>query len=137
MKKTIKLITLILVFAICASILGAAPDARASYNISSYDVYVEPLSSSRLRIHFWIEATGKMSMAGSPQILVFHSNGSVVMTYKGTTSNGMLKSNADYASGYVTFTGNPGTTYYAMVTVAAQSGSGCDSRGVFTKEYTV
>ena len=104
---------------------GISP--QASYYITSDYAYVTGGTGS-ITVSFNITATGWMTSLGAQYIEIYNSSGTLVKTYNGYTTAGMLASNRTSYSSSVTYNGaTKGTRYYAVVTFEAANSSGGDS----------
>lgn len=131
MKKVCSLfLTAILtITCLCAP---ASAVTRASLYLDTYSASLSTGSASgELKLNFNLIATGKMTSLGVEKIVIYKANGTEAATIDGTTRNGLLISNSSRFKTSYTYTGTPGTSYYAVVTFYAGDGSGSDS-----KDYT-
>lgn len=110
-----------------------ASDYFAGYSVSAH----QGGSRGQVDIDCNVKANGAVSKIGVLRIEIYRSNGSLVTTIQGTTSNGLLAPKSSYAH-VVTYTYNgvPGTTYYAKVTLCAGTNSDYDVRYVQTQKVT-
>ena len=69
---------------------------------------------------------------GIEEIKIYRSNGSLVTTIAGTTSNDLINTDVSMHAGSYPYTGTSGTSYYAEVTIFATVGSDSDSRTITT-----
>lgn len=130
---------LITVFNISALAVYNPPDTpNSSYYISSS--YASALSggSGKLKVHFWVTATGNMSSLGSICIDVYKSNGTYVKSvmYYQTGRSGMLASNVGFHDDTETISVASGK-YYAVVSIYAQNSSGSDQIAQTTNTVTI
>ena len=133
MKKRVFPFILVIVclFSVCGSAL--ALEIRASSTLMSYPVSASRGSSSgEIKISYDIQANNFADSLGISSIEIYKSDGTYVTTITGSTSNGLVRSNASRHRSTYTYTGTSGTSYYAEVTVVAKIGSDYDSRTVTT-----
>lgn len=131
MKKICSLF-LAAVLAVGCLCIPASAVSRASEYLKHYEATLSSGGSSgELRLNFDVTATGKMTSMGIEKIIIYKANGVEAANIDGTTRNGLLVSNTFRHKSSYTYTGTPGTSYYAVVTFYAGDGSGSDS-----KEYT-
>lgn len=131
MKKVYSLLltAILTITCLCAP---ASAVTRASRYLDTYSASLSTGSASgELRFNFNLIATGKMTSLGVEKIVIYKVNGAEADTIDGTTRNGLLVSNSSRVKTSYIYNGNPGTSYYAVVTFYAGDGSGSDS-----KEYT-
>lgn len=122
----------ILAFTLCVGVVSAS-EARASLTLSSYSVVADPGSDpGEFKITYDVRAITYADRVGVSSIEIYKSNGIYVTTISGTTSNGLLRSDAVRHRSSYTYTGTPGASYYAAVTVYAKIGSDSDSRIITT-----
>ena len=134
MKKTKKLHLLLAVILISLTLCPTFAQARASEYLSSYSANaVQGNTQGEIDFTFTVRATNTFSKIGALKIVIYEANGDYVKTIWGSTSNGLLSpiSGRHYGS-YYPFRGNPGTSYYAIVTVCAGTATDYDSREVKT-----
>lgn len=108
-------------------------DYFKGYSVSAYG----GSNSGEMVIECDIRAEGTVPKIGIEKLEIYKSNGSLVTTIQGTTSNGLLSPVSTYA--YIvsyTYKGVPGTTYYAKVTLCAGSNNDYDVRYVQTQKVT-
>lgn len=118
---------------------GGDVSPQASDYISSYAAWAGAGSGGKVYIYYDIDATGYVARVGAKLIVVQVLDAGVwtnVKTITGTTSNGMLLSNAAAHTGNIVYQGTAGKSYRAVVTVYAGPTSGGDSRIVTTNSVT-
>lgn len=125
--------TLICVFTLFTSSTMAIEN-RASLTLSSYLVSAKVGDNpGEIKIAYDVCPTGKADCVGISSITIYQSNGVAVKTITGTTSNGLLRTDAiRHRSTYV-YSGTSGVSYYASATVYAEIGDNSDSRRVTTE----
>ena len=132
--KSHRLIAMIVVLAALCSMMmpvsaantdpGISP--QASYYITSVYAYVTGGTGS-ITVTFNMTATGKMTSLGAQYIEIYNSSGTLVKTYSGYTTAGMLSSGYSYSNS-ITYNGaTSGVRYYAVVTFKASNSTGGDS----------
>lgn len=108
----------------------------ASYYLSAYTAWATRSSSNQIYIYYDVTATKTIGCLGAKLIVVQMKDAGTwktVRTYTGTTSNGMLKLNANGYGGAVVYQGTSGTQYRAVVTIfGGSSTTSGDSRIVTT-----
>lgn len=138
--KGCKLGLVLLVSVLIISFTGTGGHAQtiASDYFQGYSVSAHSgANRGEVDIECDVRANGMVSKIGVLRIEIYRSNGSLVTTIQGTTSNGLLAPKSSYAH-VVTYTYNgvPGTTYYAKVTLCAGTNSDYDVRYVQTQKVT-
>lgn len=126
-----------LIFITLIFIMGpqVCAQARGSDYVKGYSVSAkEGIYRGEIDIACNITAKSPVSKIGVLKIEIYQSNGNLVATIHGTTSNGLLssKSNLIHIVTY-TYKGTPGMSYYAKVTLCAGSASDYDTRVVRTQ----
>lgn len=140
--KAHRLVAVIIVLAVLSSMMmpvfaanadsGISP--QASYYINSYWASASGGTGS-IKVSFSITATGQMTSLGAMYIRIYNSSGTLVKTFDGYTTSGMLASGRYSYSSSVTYNGAvSGAKYYAVVTFEASNASGGDS-GTYTTSY--
>lgn len=133
--KAHRLVAVVVVLAVLCSMMipvfatdaDSGIDPQASYYINSVYAYVTGGSRS-ITVNFSITATGQMTSLGAQRIEIYDYSNTLVKTYYGTTTEGMLASNRYSYSGSVTYgDARTGAKYYAVVTLKASNSSGGDS----------
>lgn len=139
--KRAQIFSFLLVFAMlitCCSAANITPDQpSASPTLAAYAAYLDPGDSSGdIIITYDVQAKRIADYVGVETISIYKSNGTYVTTIYGSTSNGLIRTNASrHLSEYI-YHGTSGTTYYAIVTVFATIGSDYDSQTVSTYDAT-
>lgn len=125
-KKAIILIMAVSMMFACVSVA----QARASEYISNYTIYAEAGDNpGEIDIIFGVQGTPGVTKLGATSIKIYKSNGVHVTTIWGSTSNGLMATAGNrYFENTYTFVGEPGTSYYALVTCYAGNASGSDTR---------
>lgn len=128
-KKSVRIITLVLIVALLLSTAALATENRASEYISSKIAYITSTGGGSINIYFDVIATGRMSTLGASVIKVYKSNGDMVKTFRSVFEGceHMVASNVITYANYVTYDGVPGQSYYAVVTFYAADSTGSDS----------
>jgi hypothetical protein len=106
-----------------------AAEIKSSRYISDCYAKVTPTGSGNLKISFQITGTGYMTDIGATKIELKTSGGTTVKTFRYTDPDysNMMGENDVYYSSYITYSGVPGKSYYAIVTFYAGNDSGNDS----------
>lgn len=132
--KSHRLIAMIVVLAALCSMMmpvsaaNTAPgiSPQASYYITSVYAYATGGTGS-ITVTFNMTATGKMTSLGAQKVRIYDANDTLVKTFDGYTTAGMLSSGYSYSSS-VTYNGaKSGAKYYAVVTFKASNSTGGDS----------
>lgn len=104
---------------------GISP--QASYYISVVSASASGGSRS-IKVNFNITATGWMTSIGASKIEIYDYSDTLVKTYYGASTAGLLASNRTSYSGSVTYgDARTGAKYYAVVTFKAANSYGGDS----------
>lgn len=121
-----------LVLSVCCGAACAA-EARASKTLSFYDAGASRGSNkSEVKINYDVQASKIADEVGISSIVIYKSDDTYVTTITGTTKNGLVRTDTmRHRSTYV-YEGDPGTSYYAVVTGYATVGADSDSRTVTT-----
>lgn len=123
---------------ICIAGTQTYAQSRASSYIAGYSVSAyQGEGRGQVDIKCDIRANWAVPKIGVLKIEIYQSDGSRVATIQGTTSNGLLSSKTSVVHGltYI-YSGVPGTTYYAKVTLCAGTNSDYDVRYVQTQKVT-
>lgn len=112
-------------------------EPRASYYLDKYNasLYSKGISG-KLQLTFEVIATGYMTQVGVAGIIVRNNDGTIHRIIWGTTSNGLLDTNAWFNIGSYTLNLTSGNTYYCSVIVIAKDANGSDSRTITTQHIT-
>ena len=120
------------------AVLPEHDEIDASNYLSGYGatLYSEG-ATGELKLWYEVYAKATMSSVGVSKIVVKKSNGTIVRTIWGSTTNGLLAANYWFHNGTYTISGlTSGTSYYCVVTVIAGNSSGADTRTVTTTAVT-
>lgn len=125
------LILLIATLCPAASAIDISP--RASDYLNSYGASMyQGSSSGSVRVAFTVLATKHSDYVGVSQLVIYKSNGTRAATITGTVGNGLLREDAATHAGSYTYYGEPGISYYAILTMYAERDGGSDSRSYLT-----
>lgn len=130
MKKSFfKTTSLVLIFALCMSVMTFSAYARSSNYIYSRYADATSIGNGKITINFDITATGRMTTIGATKIEIKSSSGSTLKTYKCTDTGYeyMMGSNRTVYSSSVTYQAISGNSYYAVVYFKAGNSSGSDT----------
>ena len=133
MKKTAALILVCILFLQIFSVSAFAATESNAY-ISRYSAYISNPSNGVVRVDFSVKGTGYMDVLGASYIDLYE-NGTLVKTfsmYNSLYAPTMVTNNAFTFYGYVTYSANPGSTYYAVVTLYAANSSGSGTENCTT-----
>jgi hypothetical protein len=116
------------------------PSPKGSDYISSYSSYMANTGNTVV-IYYSIYGSGKQAEIGATQIEIYRYNsngtGTFLNIWRSTNNSSLYSYNAYSHNSYVTYTGQPGTSYYAKVTFFAGDGTNSDSRTVTTGVFTL
>lgn len=115
----------------------SAASVYSSDYLTSYNSFATKVGSGQMDITFKVVAPIFASEIGVSKIEIYKASGSKVKTVYGSTANGLQASDISMHAGTYSYSGTPGTTYYAKVTVFASDGSGSDSRTIITNSVTL
>ncbi len=114
---------------------------RTSEYIRDYNVYISRADSGTVRIAFSVYATMRMDDVGATRIYIYGGPSEDQMVLKHTfyesTSPTMIASDAMSHSSSVTYTGQAGYYYKALVYVRATKDGVWDSRNTWTSTVKV
>ncbi len=134
MKKTIRLLSLILVVIICLSFSSIAAESRASLYISRCSGSIGK-DDEGLIIGFSITGTNIMTNIGATRVEIKNASGRTVATYRYTDDgySYMMASNTfSYAASITYEDAVPGNEYYAVIYFKAGNSNGSDTDTVTT-----
>lgn len=128
MKKTIRVISLVLVVVMCLTIASFAIEPKASL----YITYTggSATGGDGITVNFIIVGTGKMTTIGATKIEIKTASGITVATYRYTDVgySYMMTSNTVSHSGSITYEDAiSGNDYYAVIYFKAGNSSGSDT----------
>ena len=129
MKRFVRLVGLVLVFAMCLAIpVGAAEiTPYASNYFMSYNAYLSGETSTSFEVWFSVTALRKMDKLGVDYIHILRSsdgsNWTVVKTYDSDDYPSLIATNTSAHAGHVTYTNkHSGYQYKAFVQFYAKEG---------------
>lgn len=138
MKRFVKLICLMLVFAMCLAIpVGAEEIAPyASNYFMSYSTYLSGETSTSFEVWFTVTALRKMDKIGVDYIHILRSSDgndwTVVKTYDSDDYPSLMDTNSSSHSGHVTYTNKQsGYQYKAFVQFYAKEGNNSGVLGAY------
>lgn len=138
MKRFVKLMCLVLIFAMCLAIpVGAEEIAPyASNYFGSYSAYLGAETSSSFEVWFTVTALREMDKLGVDYIDIERSsdgsNWSVVKTYDSSDYSNLMTTNTVYHSGHVTYYNKQsGYQYRAYIEFYAKDGSNSGAHGAY------
>jgi len=134
MKKLIPcFLVCLMIFSCCSSAFAASIEPYASLSLSTAQASVSTgTNSGEIKIIYQSRSNKICSPIGVSSIVIYKSNGTYVTTIKGSTSNSLMANRVSSKSGSYTYKGSSGTSYYAVVTLAATAGGENDSRTITT-----
>jgi hypothetical protein len=116
------------------------PSPKGSDYISSYSSYMANTGNTVV-IYYSIYGAGRQAEIGATQIEIYRYNsngtGTFLNIWRSLNNSSLYSYNAHSHSSYVTYTGQPGTSYYAKVTFFAGNGTNSDSRTLTTGVFTL
>lgn len=141
MKKYIRLISLILAFitmfsTICYASVPETYEPDASYYIDGRYASCSAVGGGKIKVYFEVNGTMLLNMIGATTIDVYKSNGTPVASYSYYNYPSMMGYSSYYHTGYVTYQGVSGQSYYAVVNFYARASSGSDSKTSVTNIAT-
>ena len=134
MKRFIRLVCLLVVFATLAAVPAYAQEqtARASAYLSSYGAYCTKNSSTSISVSFQVMGTERMDKIGVTTVKVQYSsdqvNWTTHKTFSSSTTSGMTDTDTGYHAGILTCTVPSGKYYRAKVTFYAEKDGGFAER---------
>lgn len=141
MKKLLSAVLVLCILLSSFSVFATAADAPIAPQASAYlSYYTASLSQGKhagdINLSFIVFAarTG-LTQIGVSEVRVY-TGGARVKTIRGTVVNGLITTHDNSHYGDYTIHGEPGATYYAVVTVRAMDASGSDSRNITTNVIT-
>ena len=123
-KKRIVALFTAVVFMFLMSVSAAA---RASDQISAYDIKVTP-SSGELKIFFHVNGAGMMNELGCESIYVYEVGNVLPEKSWDEDDAGMTRKNGGAYSNTIYFDSEKGVEYKVVVTIFAEDDDGRDSR---------
>lgn len=143
MKKVLSFVLAIaLAISLCVCAVEATPligksivPMRASDYFSYYSVAATSGSEGDVAISISIRPKRTMDSIGATKIVIQEKNGNLwneVYTKTESNYNGLLDSDSSSFRGSYTYSGTPGKTYRAIVTLYAEDAFGNDSKTVTT-----
>lgn len=136
-KRFIMILVCILLIQSFTPIAYAA--TQSNKYISKYGAGISNPSNGVVRIDFNVYGTGLMSSIGASSIDLYE-NGSLVKCFSSTNPiyySSMVSTSAYSKIGYVTYTANPGSTYYAVVSVFSSNSTGTGTETCTTGSITI
>lgn len=134
MKKRLLSMTLAVLFslALCSG-AALAVEPRASLTLSSYTA-TATVGNKEGEVKFTYEVKASMvaDEVGISSVKIYKADGTYVTTISGTTTNGLIQTNAAHHSSTYTYKGTSGVSYYAVMTAYAKIGSNSDTRTMTT-----
>ena len=129
-QRKLWLVLFVSVFLVCAIGTQAYAQTRASSYVEAYSVSAQRgTHRGEVDIEAMITSNYTVPKIGVLKIEIYQSNGTHITTIQGSTSNGLLASKSSFIHGLTyTYTGVPGTSYYAKVTLCAGTASDYDTR---------
>ena len=128
MKITKRLLA-IFMCAVCLTMLTVPAFARASAQISSYEITAST-SSNTIWVEFYVDANTKMEKIGCESVDLYELSGTkwILCESLDEKDSGMSRSNARAFSNDIEFDAEKGVEYKVVVTVFADDGSERDTR---------
>lgn len=141
-NKIYKFISFIFSFLLLISMIPSisAIEARASDYFAATGAWATAIGRGKFVVEFDINATKIMDEVGATKILIKErqSDGSydIVKTFTRYNTTSLIEKNSSCAYAKVSYTGTPGTKYYASVTLYAKDSNGSEKMGVVTNTIT-
>lgn len=135
MKRIFSAILVCAVFLNCCTCAFAVTENvdRAADILNIYNAFATTgTNSGEVKFTYTSRANGKATTLGVSAIKIYKSDGGLVATIRGSTSNGLMAQNAQSKNGSYTYKGTPGVSYYAVVTITAIAGGETDNKTVTT-----
>ena len=132
------LLVLLILFSSTCSNAAAVDDssARASDYFVSYTANLSAPGSGQLLLSGRVRALSTMTSIGIAYFRVYLADGTFVVTIPGSTSNGLLLSNAISYNGSFTYQAVSGNRYYVVVTFICRNANGYEYRNYTTGTVT-
>lgn len=140
MKRTIRIIALVLTISICFSFVAFASNSVMPYSSAYLDSYTTKLSlisgTTKLQICFNVSGVRILDEIGTKKIVLQRSTNKTVWTTVKTFTPDqyprMLGTETDYHAAYVEYIATRGYYYRAYITIWGGKDGGGDSRYVYT-----
>lgn len=133
--KKVRLFFFLLVLVLCVSVCSAiSPEqVNASTTLAAYGAIINPGDSAGdVVITYDVRATSLADKVGVETISIYKSTGQYVTTIYGSTTNGLIITDSSRHRSSYTYSGTPGVSYCAVVTVFAEIGDDYDSHAINT-----
>ncbi len=134
-KRFFTIIVLLVVFVIfsqtTAFALNNVPHANPLITYKTGTVSTS--GSGDITVTFSVSASGMMDKLGASKIDLYTSSGSYVITLSSENYSNMIKSSTSHHDSSVTYSGNSGTSYYAVITFYAELNGNTTSAAFTTK----
>lgn len=140
MKKSTRLISLIIVFALIMAIPVSAEEQnpRASSYFAAYRAYCTKLSSTSISVSFQVIGVGTMDVLGASQVKVQRSsdgkNWTTVKTFDKANYSNMTDTDSAVYGSTLSCTVPAGYQYRAVVTFYAKKGTGSAYKTYYTEK---
>ena len=140
MKRFVRLICLVMVFSILATIPAYAAEgtSRASNFYASYRAYVTKISSTKLGVSFYVVGCGQMDVIGASRIRIQQSsdgtNWTTISNYYKETHSNLTRTNSGAYGSTVSCTVAPGYYYRAIIDFYAKNSSGSATYVYYTEK---
>ena len=134
MKKISLIFASLVLLITCTCQMAAAEGAepRASLYLQSYGASLSVDDSGLLNIDYDVVATRISDRVGVSKIVIYKLSGSREATITGTVANGLLREDSRIHAGNYYYQGEPGVTYFALLTMYAVRDGGSDSKSYIT-----
>lgn len=129
-RHTLRVLAIIIVFALCISALPIVAEARASDYIFARHASAVKDSTGKVTVSFDITAMDRMTEIGATKVEIKNTHNTTVKTFNYTDKGNehMMGSNRTFYASSVTYQGLSGSAYYAVVYFKAGNSSGSDTR---------
>lgn len=136
-KAVILIVVLVTLISCCPFASAEVAKPYASAQLSSYGAALaQGNATGEIEISYIVNGVGIVNTIGVSQIDIYQANGTLITTIYGTTVNGLVVLSSDGHSGTRTYTGTPGVSYYAEVTVFGINSAGSTTRTITTNTVT-
>ena len=132
----IRIVSVLLVFAVVFPIGAVAVEPRASYYLDAYGAYIYPAGWGKVQVWFDVIGVGDMDEIGALEIQIYESrdneNWTWVKTYQFSDYPDMLGYNNYCHDGHIEYNGTIGRYYKAYMCVWAGKDGDGDTRYFWT-----
>lgn len=124
-KKLCRILSLMLILALCSGIPAMAAEARTNYYIDSGCASIHRNANGSITVYFDVVGTGTMTKIGASTIYVKDYSGTTVKTFTYPTYLSLQGSNrVTFGNSVTYYDAEPDVNYYAVVVLYAANSSG-------------